>query len=325
MNMRKEIHPIVHRAAAADGFSTLELIIVLTVVSIVVSFSVISIRKSRQSINLQNSARLFAGYAEKARIDAIRRHDPTNIDIKGPSTYSITMNFDGSGVTTRTFTLDSGVSFTDSANVAYTVDGGGNVSSSNGEAVSFADFNWRGRTSQCSMLFRLQTVNNERAVVQVAGSGDITIDSVISTPANVTVTNVNSSDVSSSAVLSGTNSQPEFNPCGVNGGGGVTIPPPIATCVGGQIYPNVGSISVRKNGLSTATVNITVTGPGTINSVPDSNLSVSPASQSVASSSGGTFAFTIRSITKIRSSSPPFIVTFTNPCNSVPVYVTVTN
>lgn len=323
--MRKEIHPIVHRAAAADGFSTLELIIVLTVVSVVVSFSVISIRRSRQSINLQNSARLFASYAEKARIDAIRRHDPTNIDIKGPSTYSITMNFDGNGVTTRTFTLDSGVSFTDSANVAYTVDGGGNVSSSNGEAVSFADFNWRGRTSQCSMLFRLQTVNNERAVVQVAGSGDITIDTVISTPANVTVTNVNSSDVSSSAVLSGTSSQPEFNPCGVNGGGGVTIPPPTATCVGGRIFPDVGSVSVRKNGGSTATVNITVTGPGTINSVPDSNLSVSPASQSVTSSSGGTFAFTIRSITRIRSSSPPFTVTFTNPCNSVPVYVSVTN
>src|ERR1043165_5015504 len=130
MNMRKEIHPIVSRVVAADGVSILEVIVVLAVVSIVVSFSAISIKKSRQSINLQNSARLFAGYAEKARIDAIRRHDPTNIDIKGPGTYSVTMNFDGTGVTTRTFTLDSGVAFTDSANVAYTVDGGGNVTRS---------------------------------------------------------------------------------------------------------------------------------------------------------------------------------------------------
>jgi prepilin-type N-terminal cleavage/methylation domain-containing protein len=307
------------------GFSFVELIIVVAIVGIVCAFAVTSISRSRASIRLQNSARLFASYAEKARVDAIKRHDTTSIDITGPSSYQITMDFDGSGATTRSFTLETGVVFTDSSNNPYTVDANGNVSSPNGEAVSATDFNWRGRTSQCSMLFRLQNPNSQRSVVQVAGSGDVTVDAIVSTPGSVTVTSMNSNDVASSSVLSGSSLHYELNPCSVNGGGGTSIPPPTATCVGGNISSNVGSVSVRKNGGSTATVNISVTGPGTIYAAPNLNLQVSPASQSVSASNGGTFAFTISSVTRTRSSNPPFTVVFNNPCNSVTVYVTVTN
>ena len=313
------------RDRSMAGFSFVELIIVVAVIGVVCAFAVTSISRSRASIRLQNSARLFASYAEKARVDAIKRHDPTNIDITGPSTYAITMDFDGSGATSRTFTLEPGVVFTDSSNAPYTVDASGNVSSSNGEAVSWGDFNWRGRTSQCSMLFRLQNSNSERSVVQIAGSGDVTIDAVTSTPGSVTVTSMNSNDVASSSVVSGTFPHFELNPCSVNGGGGSSIAPPSATCVGGLISSDVGSVSVRKNGGSTATVNVTVTGPGTINAAPNLNLQVTPSSQTVSASNGGTFSFTIRSATKTRSSNPPFTVVFSNPCNSVTVYVTVTN
>lgn len=315
-----------HRQLGIRGVSILDLIIVMAVVGIISAVAVIGINRSRDSINLQNSARVFAGYIEKARLDAIRRHDGTNIDIKGPNTYSVTMDF-GSGIaSTRTFTLEKGIVFTDSTNTAYTVDGSGNVSSSNGEAVSWADFNWRGRTAQCSMLFRMQNRNNNRSTVQVAGSGDVTIDSTVSTPASVSITNINSSaDVASSAVVNGSAAHFELNPCSVNGGGGTYIPPPAATCVGGLISSNVGTASVRKNGASTASVIITVTGPGTINAMPNSNLRVTPTSQSVTSSTGGTFSFTISSITRTKASNPPFTVVFSNPCNSVTVYVTVTN
>jgi len=309
------------------GASVLDLIIVMVIIAIVSAVAVIGINRSRNSINLQNSARLFASYCEKARVDAVRRHDSTNIDIKGPNTYTVTMDFSGMGLaTTRTFTLENGITFVDSTNTAYTVDGSGNVSSSNGEAVAWADFNWRGRTAQCSMLFRMQNRNNERTAVQVAGSGDITIDSNISAPAAVAITNVNANtDVYTSSIVSGTASHFELNPCSVNGGGGTFIPPPSSSCVGGSISSNSGTVSVRKNGGSSVTVQITVTGAGTINTTANSNLRVTPASQAVSSSSGGTFSFTISSITRTRASNPPFNVVFTNPCNSVTVYVTVTN
>jgi prepilin-type N-terminal cleavage/methylation domain-containing protein len=312
---------------ASRGVSMLELILVMSVIAIISTFAVLGITRSRNSINLQNSVRIFASYIEKARLDAIRRHDTTNVDITGPNTYTVTMDFDGAGtVGVRTFTLERGVVFTDSTNTAYTVDGSGNVSSSNGEAVSWADFNWRGRTSQCTMPFRMQNSNNGRSAVQVAGSGDVTIDTSFSTPAAVTTTNVNATaDVAPSSVVTGNFSHFELNPCGVSGGGGTPIAPPTATCAGGSIGSNVGSVSVRKNSGSTASVSITVTGPGTITTVPNSNLQVTPATQSVTSSTGGTFSFSIKSITRTRASNPPFTVVFNNPCNSLTIYVSVNN
>jgi prepilin-type N-terminal cleavage/methylation domain-containing protein len=315
------------RSSASEGFSVLELIIVVAVIAIISTVAIMRIDRSRNSVRLQNSARTFASYLEKARIDAIRRHDGTAVDIKGPTTFSVTMDFGGpGGVSSRTFSLEPGIVFTDSSNNAYTADANGNVSSPNGEPVAWADFNWRGRTAQCSMLFRLKNSNDRTSTVQVAGSGDVTVDSTVSTPASVTVTNVNSSsDVSSSAVITGTAPHFELNPCSVNGGGGTYVPPPSGTCVGGAINSSTGAISIRKNGGTTASVAITVTGPGTINTMANSNLSVTPASQTVSSGTGGTFAFTISSVTRTRASNPPFTVVFTNPCNSVTVYVTVTN
>jgi type II secretory pathway pseudopilin PulG len=312
---------------ALGGFSVIELILVMGVVAIISAVAVLGITRSRNAMNLQSSTRLFASYVEKARLDAIRRHDVTNIDISGPNKYTVSMDFDGTGsVTTRTFTLEKGIVFTDSTNAAYTVDGTGAVTSPSGEAVSWADFNWRGRTSQCSMLFRMQNTNSVRSTVQVAGSGDVTIDTGVPTPATTPVANVNTSaDVATSAVVNGTFSHFELNPCSVSGGGGSFITPPSATCAGGSISSSIGTVSIRKNGGGTATVNITVTGPGTITATANPNLAVTPATRSVTSSSGGTFSFTISSITKTRASNPPFTVVFTNPCNSLTVYVTVTN
>lgn len=315
------------KAHSEAGIGMVELVIVVMIIVIASTFAALGIAKSRNSINLQNSARTFASYVEKARVDAIRRHDVTNIDITGPTTYTVTMAFGGTGtVRVRTFTLEKGVRFTDSNNTPYTLDGSGSAIAPNGEAVSWADFNWRGRTSQCSMFFRMQNSNNERSSVQVAGSGDVTIDTGVYTPASVTTSPVNpTADVATSAVLTGGFSHFELNPCSVSGGGGSYIAPPLGTCAGGSISSNIGAVSIRKNGAGTAAVNITVTGPGTITAAANPNLQVTPTSRSVTSSSGGTFSFSITSITRTRASNPPFTVAFSNPCSSLTVYVTVTN
>src|SRR5918911_3681390 len=103
-----------HVRSAEAGFSMLQLLVALAIVAIVATYAVMAISKARVSMRLQTSARTFATYVEKARLDAIRRHGSATIDISGPNTYDIFMDFNNSGNPfTRRFTLESGVVFTD--------------------------------------------------------------------------------------------------------------------------------------------------------------------------------------------------------------------
>jgi Tfp pilus assembly protein FimT len=56
------------------GFSIIQLVIVVAVVAITITFAVIGIANARASYRVQNSARRFASHIERARTDAIRRH-----------------------------------------------------------------------------------------------------------------------------------------------------------------------------------------------------------------------------------------------------------
>jgi len=49
------------------GFSVLELIVILAIVSVISAFAIIGITKARAAISLQNSVRQFASYVERAR------------------------------------------------------------------------------------------------------------------------------------------------------------------------------------------------------------------------------------------------------------------
>lgn len=312
-----------------QGFSLLQLVVALAIIGIVVAFATLSIARARASMRMQKSVRVFAGYVEKARLDAIRRHTGTSIDITGSNTYDIFMDFNGTGnPTTRRFTLEEGVVFTDANNATLTVDVAGNVTCPNGDPVPWADFDYRGRTTECTMLFRLKNSNNETTSLQVMGSGDVTVDSAVSTPANVNYSTVNASDdVVTTATVNGSIMPNNLSPCGTTGGGGGGGGAgPVGTCAGGgTISPNPGFVSIRRNGGSTATVNVTVNQAGTITATPNSNLSVTPTTLSVTSSSGGTFSFTISSITRNRTGSSLFSVGFSNPCSSTSVQVKVTN
>ena len=139
------------------GYSLLQLLITVAVIAITVTFALIGITKARASMRLSNSARQFAAYAERARADAVRRHGVTILQQVNETTYSVTMDFDGSGtVTTQEFTTQSGVSI----NFPRTV-----------------TFDWRGRTPvETSIGFTNESGSSN---VAITGSGDVTVGAEI--------------------------------------------------------------------------------------------------------------------------------------------------
>jgi Tfp pilus assembly protein FimT len=298
------------------GIGLLEIIIVVAVISIVSAFAVIGIGRARESARLQSSMRLFAGRVERARLDAIRRHQSAMVEFTSSNTYSITMDFDGTGTaSTRSYTLDENIVITNADGTAIT-------------DLPVIDFNWRGRTTQCFTNFRMQNSNGQSSTLAVTGAGDITIDTNLgATVSPGTYSNVNQTvDVSSSATISGGTSVPCEDPCstcGASGGASSSSPP--SGCSAFSI--NTSSVSIRKNGGSTAT--ITVTGGTAADTItvtqPDgrTNLMFTPASRSVAASGTASFVISSRNNSKGRYS-----IKFTSACsssNAVYASVNVTN
>jgi Tfp pilus assembly protein FimT len=202
------------RTRHLGGFSTVELIAVVTALAIITAFGLIGISKARASVRLSGAARQYAAYIEKARIYSIKRHadDATqraSVAINdNKSGYSVTMDLDGDGGNdTRSFDLPSGITFQTAETVA---------------------FDWRGRTwhtangiteSNAQVSIRLLSSDDEISV-DVTGSGDVTIDSQVfddSVP-NVTLhvgdltANASSTPVSGGTPDSGASASPTSSP-----------------------------------------------------------------------------------------------------------------
>src|SRR4051812_31439463 len=160
-----------HTTRTGRGFSTMELIITTTILTIVTGLGLMGISRAKASVRLAGSAREYASYIEKARVYSIRRHadDPTqraSIAINDDkASYNVTMDLDGDGgMDTRTINLPSGISF---------------------ETVETIAFDWRGRTwntaggittsnAQVSITLKY---GPDSVSIDVTGSGDITVDS----------------------------------------------------------------------------------------------------------------------------------------------------
>ncbi|HKP47300.1 MAG TPA: type II secretion system protein [Pyrinomonadaceae bacterium] len=89
-------------AAAAAGFSVIELLIVVTVISVVMGFALMQITRARQVVVRENASRQLAGYLEKARVDSLRRHPMTTaqmaqVALINATFYSVTIDGDGDG------------------------------------------------------------------------------------------------------------------------------------------------------------------------------------------------------------------------------------
>ena len=100
-----------------NGFTILQMIVTIAIIAIVTTFGVLGITTARAEFRLQNSARLFASYVEKARADSVRRHaspgSEAYVETFGPgsTTYAVTMDFGSGTVETRSFPLETGLSF----------------------------------------------------------------------------------------------------------------------------------------------------------------------------------------------------------------------
>src|SRR6185436_10151032 len=143
------------------GFTITQMVITLSIIAVVSTAGVLGIKNARAEFKLQNAARLFATYVEKARADAIRRHPASGqesfIETFGPgsTTYTITMDFGAGTVETRTFNLDSGLNFA--------------------TAAKRVTFDWRGRITE-AWVFQIRSDYLDRSLpVDVSGSGDITV------------------------------------------------------------------------------------------------------------------------------------------------------
>jgi Tfp pilus assembly protein FimT len=155
------------------GFTTVELLVMATILTVITAFGFLGITKARASVRLSGAAREYASYIEKARIYSIRSHadnaaEQATIAINDDrASYDVTMDLDGDGaLNTRTITLPAGITF---------------------ETIESISFDWRGRTvstvggvttPNAQVSIRLQN-SDDSISIDVTGSGDVTIDSQV--------------------------------------------------------------------------------------------------------------------------------------------------
>lgn len=342
------------KRTAQRGFSMMQLIVTLAVVSIVSGLAVMGIASARQRIRLTNSARMLASWAEKARVDSVRRH-PTapnqmsGIEVLNKTTYRVKMDFNGDGtVETRDVTLDEGVEFAT-------------------DPIALV-FDWRGRlvdleTTEIKVSIALQWGDDadDQRLVDITRSGDVTLDSDVYLDDIPTVDPLGVlSGVDGGSTL-GANNNPNATPTPTpaaqqsptpsdsptpevidlpppDGGGGLEDPTPDPTPES-DATPTPGatpsaSPGVNPNPTPTPCVVTTTTSPSPLTFSKHSGGTVSfsvnpsgtveftegPNNLDVTRISGNSFA-----VSSLNNSRGNFTLVFNTPCGSRSVSVTITN
>ena len=333
------------------GFSMMQLLITLGVVSIVSGLAFMGITSARQRIRLTNSSRLLASYVERARVDSVRRHplnaaDMAGVEVLNTTTYRVKMDFDSNGtVETRDITLDEGVVFAT-------------------DPIALA-FDWRGRLVdlplteiKVSIAMQWGDDPNDQRIVDVTRSGDVTIDSdvYLDDVPNINVNVGGLTGIDSGSTVNGNNNpdptptptptpseeptpdpQPtpiEADPTPTPGGdptpiatptpspspaasvspspNGTPTPSPTPTPCTVQVTTSPNPFSFSKQG--SGTISFTVSPSGTV------QFSSGPSNLGVTKGLGNTFA--VNSLNNTRGN---FTLVFTTPCGSQNVSVTITN
>lgn len=290
------------RVKQQHGFTIVQMVITIAIIAIVTTFGVLGIKNARAEYRLQNSSRLFATYIEKARQDAIRRHPASGSESAvesfepGTSNYSVTMDWGSGTVETKTFALESGLSFNTIA-----------------KKVSF---DWRGRITEAWVFQIHSDYLNRNMPVDVSGSGDITVgeqhfpDQMI--PA-VEVSQVNgdvdtSTDPTPSPTASSDPTPPaDASPSPEASPSSTATPSPTATPNNNGNGNGSGGNNGNGNGNATPTPTATPVASPSATPIPQCVSSISPTtlslSQSDATKQTGTATFTMTNATGVRTIS----------------------
>jgi Tfp pilus assembly protein PilE len=144
-----------------DGFTIMQMVVTVAIIAVLSTLGFMGIANARAEFRLQSSARLFATYVEKARADAVRRHampgNESSVETFGPgtNTYTVSMDYGSGTVESRTFQLESGLTFNTAAKRVL--------------------FDWRGRIQE-AWVFQVFSESLKTSLpVDVSGSGDITV------------------------------------------------------------------------------------------------------------------------------------------------------
>jgi hypothetical protein len=351
MSVQSRINVRINRRKNAKkqaGFSLMQLLITLGVVSVVSALAFMGIAAAKQRIRLTNSSRLLASYVEKTRVDSVRRHplnpaEMAGVEVLNGTMYRVKMDFDGNGtVETRDITLDDGVVFAT-------------------DPIALV-FDWRGRLVdlplteiKVSIAMQWGDDPNDQRVVDVTRSGDVTIDSdvYLDDVPNVNVNVGGLTGIDSGSTVNGNNTPhatptptpsqdptPQQDPTPIEAdptptpnsdptpiGEATPTPSPGATATPTpsvtptpiptptpctvQVTTSPNPLSFSKHGSGTIGFVVNPAGAVTFTSGP-SNLGVT----------GGGTSFNVESLNNTRGN---FTLVFSTPCGSQSVSVTVTN
>src|SRR3954451_15328616 len=161
----------------AAGFSLIEALIVMALIGIVTTFALVSFRKSNRSFSVAGASRTLSTYFEKARIDAIRRHGIASIVLNSTSSYTVNVDFDGTGTpTTRTFSLPQGTTLSYKLPPAT-------ASIDPSTTPITITYNWRGQASNTVAITLADSTSGVAPSSMVVGlAGDISPDSTVTGP-----------------------------------------------------------------------------------------------------------------------------------------------
>ena len=332
------------------GFSMMQTLVVLGVVSVVSGLAFLGITEARQRIRLTNSSRLLASYVEKARVDSVRRHpmnaaDMAGIEVLNGTTYRVKMDFDGNGtVETRDITLDDGVVFAT-------------------DPIALA-FDWRGRLvdlplTEIKVSIAMQWGNdpNDQRIVDVTRSGDVTIDSdvYLDDVPNVNVNVGGLTGIDSGSTVNGNNNP---NPTPTPTPTAEPTPDVQPTPIDSEPTPTP-PIGVEPTPTATPTPTPSPSPAASVSPTPNGNpsptptpctvqVTTSPSPLSFSKHSSGTIGFSVNpsgvvtftsgpsnlgvtgsgntfSVSSLNNTRGNFTLVFNTPCGSQNVSVTVTN